>query len=52
MLKDLANALGREGVELRLAGVHLLVRELLRRDGLDGRARIEPTLDAAASIEP
>jgi high affinity sulfate transporter 1 len=52
MLKDLADALGRQGVELRLAGVHVPVRELLRRDGLDGRVRIEQTLDAAAGIEP
>ena len=50
MLRDLADALERDGVELRLAGVHVAVRELLERDGLTGRVRVEPTLDAAADI--
>jgi high affinity sulfate transporter 1 len=52
MLKDLADALAREGVELRLANVHVQVLELLRRDGLADRVRIEPTLDAAGGAGP
>ena len=52
MLKDLADALAREGVELRLANVHAPVLELLRRDGLADRVRIEPTLDAAGGVGP
>jgi MFS superfamily sulfate permease-like transporter len=47
MLKDLADTLAREGVELRLANVHANVHELLRRDGVADRVRIDPTLDAA-----
>jgi MFS superfamily sulfate permease-like transporter len=52
MLKDLADALAREGVELRLANVHAPVLELLRRDGIAGRVRIAPTLDAAGGVTP
>jgi MFS superfamily sulfate permease-like transporter len=49
MLDELSVQLAREGVELRLAAVHVPVLELLRRSGLTGRVRIEPTLDAALS---
>jgi MFS superfamily sulfate permease-like transporter len=49
MLDELSVQLAREGVELRLAAVHAPVLELLRRSGLTGRVRIEPTLDAALS---
>jgi MFS superfamily sulfate permease-like transporter len=52
MLKDLADALEREGVELRLANVHVQVLELLRRDGLADRVRIDPTLDVAGGAGP
>jgi MFS superfamily sulfate permease-like transporter len=52
MLRDLVDALGREGVERRLAAVHVPVLELLQRDGLADRVRIEPTLDAAAEVRP
>ena len=47
MLGDLADELASRGVELRLAGVHVRVLELLRRSGLAARVHIEPTLDAA-----
>jgi MFS superfamily sulfate permease-like transporter len=52
MLGDLRDALDRQGIELRLAAVHVPVLELLRRDGLVDRVRVEPTLDAAAGVEP
>jgi sulfate permease, SulP family len=51
MLNELVKALSRSGVELRLAAVHAPVMELLRRGGLVGRVRIEPTLDAAVDAE-
>jgi SulP family sulfate permease len=47
MLGELADELAARQVELRLAGVHVPVLELLRRSGLAERVRIEPTLDAA-----
>ena len=47
MLHELADALGRDGIELRLADVHEPVHELLRLDGIAERVRVEPTLDAA-----
>jgi sulfate permease, SulP family len=47
MLHELAGALGRQGIELRLAHVHEPVHELLRLDGIADRVRVEPTLDAA-----
>jgi hypothetical protein len=50
MLRDLTDALRRGDVELRLANVHVPVLELLRRDGIAGRVRIEPTLDEAAGL--
>ena len=46
-LGELGGTLAKEGVELRLAGVHAPVLELLRRGGLADRVRIDPTLDAA-----
>jgi SulP family sulfate permease len=46
-LGELAEALATDGVELRLAGVHAPVLELLRRSGLASKVRVEPTLDAA-----
>jgi MFS superfamily sulfate permease-like transporter len=49
MLADLAGRLGMQGVELRLGGVHAPALELLRRTGLAGRIRVEPTLEAAAA---
>ena len=47
MLAELADALHARGVELRLGAVHAGVHGLLRRGGVAGRVRIEPTLDAA-----
>ena len=47
MLAELADALHARGVELRLGAVHAGVHGLLRRGGVAGRLRIEPTLDAA-----
>lgn len=49
VLAELADALGREGVELRLAEVRAPVLELLRRSGLAGRVRVDPTLDSAVA---
>jgi anti-anti-sigma regulatory factor len=49
MLGELANELGALGVELRLAGVHVAVLELLRRSGLTERVRVEQTIDAAVA---
>jgi anti-anti-sigma regulatory factor len=47
MLGELADELGAQGVELRLASARAPVLELLRRAGLTDRLRIEPTVDAA-----
>jgi sulfate permease, SulP family len=47
MLAELADTLGAQSVELRLAAVRARVHELLRRSGLAARVRIDPTLDAA-----
>ena len=44
---DLATSLKAEGIELRFGGVHARPAELLRRSGLAGRVRAEPTIDAA-----
>jgi MFS superfamily sulfate permease-like transporter len=49
MLGELANELGAQGVELRLAGVHVAVLVLLRRSGLAERLRVERTIDAAVA---
>jgi high affinity sulfate transporter 1 len=46
-LGGLAAELAREGVELRLASVRARAADLLRRAGVDRRARIDPTIDAA-----
>jgi high affinity sulfate transporter 1 len=47
---DLAAVLANEGMELRLSSVRVPARGMLERGGLDGRVRIEPTVDAA--VEP
>jgi high affinity sulfate transporter 1 len=47
MLGELADALGADGVELRLAAVHEPVLEVLQRAGLDRRVIVAPTVDAA-----
>ena len=47
-LGELADALEREGIELRLADVHAPALEVLTRAGLADRVPVEPTLDAAA----
>jgi high affinity sulfate transporter 1 len=49
MLTDLADALEQSGVELRLAGVHAPVRQVLRQGGLASSLRVESTLDAAVA---
>jgi high affinity sulfate transporter 1 len=46
-LAELADALARDGIELRLASVRAAAAEMLRRAGLDRRARVAPTIDAA-----
>lgn len=52
MLAELTDALAADGIELRLAQVHVAVLEILRRGGLADRLRIEPTLDAALMRTP
>lgn len=52
MLAELAAALEAESVQLRLASVRGPVLELLRRSGLAGRVRIEPTLEQAIERQP
>jgi high affinity sulfate transporter 1 len=47
MLGELAAELTARSVELRLAGVHAHVHELMETSGLASRVRIEPTLDRA-----
>lgn len=47
MLGELADALAKDGVELRLASVRSEAAEVLRRSGVARRARVEPTIDAA-----
>jgi SulP family sulfate permease len=47
-LSELADELGREGVELRLAGVRAPARAILERTGVADRVQIDLTLDAAA----
>lgn len=47
MLAELAERLGKDGIQLRLAGVRAPALEKLRRAGLADRVRIEPSLDAA-----
>lgn len=47
ILAELADALARDGIELRLAAVRAQALELLRRSGLADRLRIEPTIEAA-----
>jgi hypothetical protein len=49
MLAELAAALEREGIEPRPAGVHAWVEEMLRRDKLTRRVRVDRTLDAATA---
>ena len=49
MLGELAEELAAQGIELRLAAVRAPALELLRRSGLTGRLRIEPTVDAAVT---
>jgi STAS domain len=48
VLGELESELRREGVELRLADVRRTALRILRRSGLAGRLRIEPTIAAAA----
>jgi high affinity sulfate transporter 1 len=47
MLDELAAALAADGIQLRLADVRSDAAEILRRVGVDRRARIAPTIDAA-----
>jgi high affinity sulfate transporter 1 len=47
MLGELTAELAAKGVELRLAGVHAHVHELMRKSGLAARVRVEPTIDTA-----
>jgi len=49
VLSELAGALRREDVELRLGGVRSRVRELLGRSGLDASVAAYPTLDGAVA---
>jgi high affinity sulfate transporter 1 len=49
-LAELADALARDEIELRLAEVRAPAREVLRRSGLAERVAIAPTLDAAVRI--
>ena len=49
MLAELAGAMRREDVELRLGGVRSRVRELIGRSGLDASVAAYPTLDGAAA---
>lgn len=46
-LGELADALARDGIELRLAAVRSAAAEVLRRAGVDRRVRVAPTIDAA-----
>ncbi|MET0817538.1 MAG: sodium-independent anion transporter [Solirubrobacteraceae bacterium] len=46
-LDELAEALRRDGIELRLAEVRAPALEVLTRSGVTGRVRVDPTLDAA-----
>ena len=46
-LRELADALRRDGIELRLANVRAPALEVLTRSGVAERVRTEPTLDAA-----
>jgi MFS superfamily sulfate permease-like transporter len=49
MLDELATELAAQGIELRLAAVHVPVLALLQTAGVAARVRIEPTLEAALS---
>jgi len=49
VLAELAAALRRDGVELRLGGVRSQVRELVERAGLDAAVPVAGTLDEAIS---
>jgi sulfate permease, SulP family len=49
MLRELADAVAAQGVELRLASVRAPALELLRRSGLADRLRVEATVDAAVA---
>ena len=46
-LGELADALAKDGRELRLALVRAPARDVLERSGVAAKARVEPTLDAA-----
>jgi high affinity sulfate transporter 1 len=52
ILAELADALERDGIELRLASVRARALEELRRAGLAERLRIEPMIDAAVGERP
>jgi MFS superfamily sulfate permease-like transporter len=52
ILAELADALERGGLELRLASVRARALEELRRAGLAERLRIEPTIDSAVRERP
>jgi high affinity sulfate transporter 1 len=52
VLGELADALGAEGSELRLAEVRVPVLGILGRSGLADRVTIAPTLDAAIAAGP
>jgi MFS superfamily sulfate permease-like transporter len=47
VLGELADALGADGIELRVADVRAPALGMLRRSGLAGRVAIAPTIDAA-----
>ena len=49
VLAELAGALRRDDVELRLGAVRSRVRELLGRSGLDASVAAYPTLDGAVA---
>jgi hypothetical protein len=50
-LGELADALRRDGIELRLALVRSPALEVLTRSELSERLQIEPTLDAAVRYQ-
>jgi hypothetical protein len=51
-LGELADALRRDGIELRLAAVHAPALEVLTRSGVAQRVRIEAALDDAVRDQP
>jgi SulP family sulfate permease len=51
-LGELADALRRDGIELRLAVVHAPALDVLSRSGVAERVRIEPSLDDAVRDQP